>query len=90
MPNDDCGRPFGDRYQKYSNYLESICYNAITITLEVEIGFLNTSYTVNMDDGLVDIQVELTNEGVILGIPVKVRFFISQSQSDRGKSNLCI
>ena len=57
----------------------------------MEIGFLNTSYTVNKDDGLVDIQVGLTNEGVILlGTVQKVRFFISQSQSDRGKSNLCI
>ena len=55
----------------------------------VEIGFLNTPYTVNKDDGLVNIQVGIINEGVVW-TSVAVIFFISQSQSDRGKSNLCI
>ena len=50
--------------------------------LGVVIGFLNTSYTVNKDDGLVNIQVGIINEGIMLGISVEVRFFfISQNQS---------
>ena len=60
-----------------------IYYNTYyTVLLGVVIGFLNTSYTVNKDDGLVNIQVGIINEGVILGITVAVRFFfISQNQS---------
>ena len=54
----------------------------MTALLGVAIGFLNTSYTVNKDDGLVNIQVGIINEGIMLGISVEVRFFIiSQNQS---------
>ena len=57
--------------------------------MEIHIGFLNTPYTVNKDDGLVNIQVGIINGGSVQ-TSVAVIFFISQSQSDRGKSNLCI
>ena len=64
------------------NAILKIRYNTMTVLLGVVIGFLNTSYTVNKDDGLVNIQVGIINEGIILGIPVAVRFFfISENQS---------
>ena len=62
--------------------LKVLYYNTMTALLGVAIGFLNTSYTVNKDDGLVNIQVGIINEGIMLGISVEVRFFfISQNQS---------
>ena len=51
-----------------------VCYNTMTVV----IGFLNTSYTVNKDDGLVNIQIGIT-EG-ILQTSVAFIFFISQNQ----------
>ena len=52
-----------------------VCYNTMTVV----IGFLNTSYTVNKGDGLVNIQIGIT-EG-ILQTSVAINFSISQNQS---------
>ena len=49
------------------------------------IGFLNTSYTVNKNDGLVNIQVGIIEEE-LLQISVAVIFSISQNQLDSGMS----
>ena len=49
------------------------------------IGFLNTSYTVNKSDGLVRIQLGITNNGV-LETTVAINFSISQNQSNQGKT----
>ena len=49
------------------------------------IGFLNTSYTLNKSDGLVNIQVGIIEEE-LLQISVAVIFSISQNQSDSGMS----
>ena len=52
-----------------------VCYNTMTVV----IGFLNTSYTVNKDDGLVNIQIGITRG--ILQNSVAFIFFISQNPS---------
>ena len=52
-----------------------VCYNTMTVV----IGFLNTSYSVNEGDGLVNIQIGIT-EG-ILQTSVAINFSISQNQS---------
>ena len=52
-----------------------VCYNTMTVV----IGFLNTSYTVNKDDGLVNIQIGIT-EGT-LQTSVAFIFFISKNPS---------
>ena len=61
-----------------------VYYNNI-IAPGVVIGFLNTSYTVNESDGLVNIQIGIDG---LLRTSVTVNFSISQNQSDRGRSNL--
>ena len=59
--------------------------NELAIFIEaVTIGFLNPSYTVNETDGLVHIQIGVTNNGT-LQTPVTVNFSISQNQSVSGK-----
>lgn len=54
--------------------------------MEVTIGFMNTFYMVNESDGLINIQIGVTNNGS-LQTSVPVNFFISQNQSvtNRGK-----
>ena len=58
---------------------------AITVAYGIVIGFLNTSYTVNETDGLVNIQIGIINPG-FLRTSVAVTFSV---QSDlRGKLSL--
>ena len=58
---------------------------AITVASGVVIGFLNTCYTVNETDGLVNIQIGIINPG-FLRTSVVVTFSV---QSDlRGKPSL--
>ena len=50
------------------------------------IGFLNTSYTVNKSDGLVRIQIGITNNGVLeTSVAIATNFSISQNESNLGK-----
>ena len=58
------------------------------IAFEVVIGFLNTSYTVDENDGLVNIQIGIINF-TVLRTSLVVNFSISQNQSDQGEPNLC-
>ena len=60
----------------------------IIVASEVVIGFLNTSYTVDENDGLVNIQIGIINF-TVLSTSLVVNFSISQNQPDRGKPNLC-
>lgn len=60
----------------------------IIVAFEVVIGFLNTSYTVDENNGLVNIQIGIINF-TVLRTSLVVNFSISQNQSDWGKPNLC-
>ena len=58
----------------------------ILVAFGVVIGFLNTSFTVNGNDGLVNVQIGII-EKRFLQTSVAVNFSISQNQSYGGRPN---